>query len=386
MAARLGPIQVPASRLGEQAEAVLDVGGRDGLQPRDVRVVGLLEIAEARLVDDHQAPLVVAADLGDTTAGLRVGQPSLAAVEDELHVLGMLPGLRHGVAGRVAARQGDRLSGQAAAERGPPRTPAVDEQLAGLELADVRTPRALDVLSRAPARDAATAADDDALASRRPVAVRLVDHAVAVLPRVAGRSRQAQRLAQPIGAAAQVDDDVRGHPRRPSPNGALRALQRRERAALRARPGVPAVGRDEQLHRRDRLCRRGLCRGGGDQRCQRDEGQQRSLDCGHAASIGAQRAQRIGPENALPSHFRRVRSLPKTRPHPPSPGTTTRPAEGDLGAGSGLFPMCRGTANGSLDACETTHRLALSARCRRRVPGRPGGDGGMVADPHLDGG
>ena len=106
MAARPGPIQVPAARLAKQAEAVLDVRGRDGLQPRDVRVVGLLEIAEARLVDDHQAPLVVAADTGDTAAGLRVGQPALAAVEDELHVLGMLPGLRHGVAGRVAASAG----------------------------------------------------------------------------------------------------------------------------------------------------------------------------------------------------------------------------------------------------------------------------------------
>ena len=181
MAARPGAIEVPAPWLAKQAEAVLDVGGSGGHKPWRLRLVCLREIAQARLVDGDQAPLRVAADAGDATAGLRIRQPFLAAVEDELDVLGALPGLRHGVAGGVAGRHPDRLAGKAAAARGPLRAPAADEQLAGLEVADVRTPGAGDVRRPAPAGDAATAADDDALASSCPVAVGLVDHAVAVL-------------------------------------------------------------------------------------------------------------------------------------------------------------------------------------------------------------
>jgi hypothetical protein len=81
MAARPGTVEVPATRLAKQAEAVLDVCGSGGPQPPKLRVVCLLEIAPARLVEFDQAPLRVTADAGNAAAGLGILNPLLALLK-----------------------------------------------------------------------------------------------------------------------------------------------------------------------------------------------------------------------------------------------------------------------------------------------------------------
>ena len=218
-----------------------------GQRSPDLRLVGLLEIPEAWLVHHDQAPLRVAADARDPTAGLRVGQSRLAAVEHELHVLGAPPGLRDGVAGGIAVRQQNRLTWDSAIERRPQRAPTVDEELPSVEVADVCSPGAFDVIGGLPSGHAPAAADDRVLLPWSSVAVRLVDHGVTAGAGVALDRREAERLGEGIGTGTHVDHDVCVHRGRSLADRSLCPYQCGEGAFRCSRPCVIAVRGDVQL-------------------------------------------------------------------------------------------------------------------------------------------